>query len=121
MTYFWCDFDPAHAYKPPKAGLCILYLWHAVFRGGLVEEGWSGDLRRLSLRAWREDSDLAAMVVVRGGDAAGWMNLKHVPPRRSRFVWLWIRHAAYARPPGDILWASDLATMLPPDPQAKEA
>lgn len=89
---------------------------------GSDEGGWDGDLKHLSMRAWRDESDLAAMVLVRGGEAAGWVNLKHVRPEQARLVWMWVRHAARFRPPADILYAEDLAR-LPAggDQQAQEA
>lgn len=85
-------------------------------------EGWDGDLKHLSMRAWRDESDLAAMVVTRGGEAAGWINLKHVGPRETRWVWLWIRYAARFRPPADVLHADELADLLSGgEPRAREA
>lgn len=78
----------------------------------MIDGGWQGDLRRLTMKSWREESDVAAVVMVRHGDAAGWMNLKHVHLEEERLVWLWIRHAAAFRPPADILYADDLARIV---------
>lgn len=77
----------------------------------LCDDRWTGDLRRISMRAWAEDSELAAMVVVRGEDAAGWANLRHVKPCYTRMVWLWVRHAAALRPPVDVLYADEIADL----------
>lgn len=85
-------------------------------------EGWGGDLKKLSVRAWRDDSNIAAMVIVQGGEAAGWINLRLVKPQLARFVWLWIRHAAMFRAPGDVLHADDMAALtLPGDQRTQEA
>ena len=72
---------------------------------------WSGDLHRLSTRAWCEDSAVAALVVVHQGDATGWINLRHVHADQTRLVWLWMRYAARHRGPGDVLYADDLTTL----------
>lgn len=79
---------------------------------------WDGDLHHVSMRTWREESEIAATMAVEDGEVLGWTNLKFVGPSNSRLVWLWIRHAAWRRPPVDILWADDLArlqTQLKPE------
>lgn len=67
------------------------------------------------MKAWAEESDLAAMVVTRGGDAAGWINLKHVRPHQMLLVWLWVRFAATFRPPIDVLYVGDLVGLAASD------
>lgn len=72
-------------------------------------QGWSGDLRHFRVQAWSEDSDVAAVVTTRGGQAGLWTNLRHVHPgTQMRQVWYWAQHAAYSRPPMDYLYADEL-------------
>jgi hypothetical protein len=106
------DFYVFRAYKSRWVVCCIGIPTPA---GGTVLDDekaatWDGNLRRLSMRAWREESDVAAIMTVRDGDAAGWINLKHVHPDQARMVWLRLRHSATMKTM-DVLYAEDLAEL----------
>lgn len=90
---------------------------------GMVAARWNGDLHDFSMRAWAEDGDLAAMVLVTpNGHARGWLNLRHVHPPQRAWVWMRLRNTA-ARRGSDVLLAEDLMAMPSPggDQQAQEA
>lgn len=77
---------------------------------GRGRSAWDGDLRRVKMLAWREPAlGVAAVMVESGGDVIGWLNLAHVRQDEAFLAWYWIRHAAWHRPPFDVLTAADLA------------
>jgi hypothetical protein len=85
-------------------------------------EAWTGDLHRFKYQAWREeDTDVAAIVVTRGGEATAWINLVHVHALEERLVWHWARRAAHCRPPIDILYAHELPSRTWGDQEVAEA
>lgn len=80
--------------------------------GAFVPDGWTGDLRDMTMTAWSENSDLAAIVIVVDHEARGWVNLRHCHPEQYPLIWLRLRAEAARRPPLAMVWASDLASLL---------
>jgi hypothetical protein len=79
----------------------------------LAADAWTGDLHQFRIQTWREhDTDVAAVVVARHGEAAVWINTAHVHALDERLVCHWARHAAHYRPPLDVIYAHELPSRL---------
>ena len=86
---------------------------HAAARTAHTER-WTGDLRQFRVQTWREEgTDVAAVVLTRGGEVGLWMNLAHCRGEVGHLVWLWARFAAKRRPPLDVLTVHDLLILHP--------
>ena len=80
--------------------------------GALWPDGWSGDLRDLTMSAWAEDGDVGARGTGPRGRAGGWFNLRHCQPEHGLLVWLRLRALAARTPPLGIVYAHELAALV---------